>query len=161
MLKRSRVRRYPWKKVWTTRSFVAAVTPPPLSTNVSVRPFRLYTTVPGPLLGVGVPGGVVAVAVAGGRGVFVGVGVERGVDVAVGVAVKVGCGVVALETTRLSTFGPFGLSVARIFTEPAGRLAFCDLTVHVVQPVTGNDVVPMAAPFTLIDMGRSAVPPLA
>src|SRR5687767_6847228 len=44
--------------------------------------------------------------------VGVAVALARGVDVGVEVAPAV--------TVRLSTFGPFGLSVARIFTAPAG-----------------------------------------
>src|SRR5687767_10959995 len=101
----------------------------------------------------------VGVAVAVGRVVAVAVG--RAVEVAVGRVVGVGVDPV-LVTTRLSTLGPLGSSVARMRTLPAGRLTAWVRTVQLVQPVTGNDTLETTVvPFTWIDMGRSAVPPFA
>src|SRR5687768_4508234 len=112
--------------------------------------------VPPPEVGVAVAvaGGVVAVA----RGREVAVAVARARAVAVAVAL----GVAPPVTTRLSTLGPLGVSLARMRTDPAGRLTLCVRTVQLVQPVTGKDrLETTVVPFTWIDIGRSPVPPLA
>jgi hypothetical protein len=111
---------------------------------------RLWVQPTQPGAGVGV---VPVVAVARGR--TVDVAVARGGLVGVAVALPP-------VTVRLSTLGPFGSSVARMRTEPAGRLTLCERTVQVVQPVTGKDKLETTvAPFTWTDIGRSPVPPFA
>jgi hypothetical protein len=119
--------------------------------------------VPGAIVGVAVEVAVgvtrvvavgVAVAVAVARVVAVAVAVERVVAVAVGVEPPP-------VTTRLSTLGPLGSSVARMRTLPAGRLTLWFRTVQFVHVlVDGKDrLETTVVPFTWIDIGRSVVPP--